>query len=72
MVHNHVKSAKHQAGKKRLAAKEVHDIDIAEALKASDEVAHRDPASRPASVSCEGCHSISTGCCSSQQVGALP
>ena len=41
VVHNHVKSAKHQAGKKRLAAKEVHDIDIAEALKASDEVAHR-------------------------------
>ena len=41
VVHNHVKSAKHQAGKKRLAAKEVHDIDIAEALKASDEVAHQ-------------------------------
>ena len=31
VVHNHVKSVKHQAGKKRLAAKEVHDIDIAEA-----------------------------------------
>ena len=41
VVHNHVKSAKHQAGRKRLAAKEVHDIDIAAALKASDEVAHR-------------------------------
>ena len=33
VVHNHVKSAKHQAGKKRLAAKEVNDTDIAEALR---------------------------------------
>ena len=41
VVSNHVKSAKRLAGKKRLAAKEVHDIEIAEVLKASDEVAHR-------------------------------
>lgn len=42
VVRNHVKFAKHQAGKTRLAAKEVSEIAIAKALKTSDQVAHRD------------------------------
>jgi len=43
VVHNHVKSAKHQARKKRLSTKEKCEQDIAKALKvlkASDEVTH--------------------------------
>jgi len=40
VVHNHVKSAKHQARKKRLGTKEKCEQDIAKALKASDEVTH--------------------------------
>ena len=40
VVHNHVKSAKHRAGKKRLGIKEKCEQDIAKDLKASDEVTH--------------------------------
>ena len=40
MVHNHVKSAKHQDGKKRLGTKEKCEQDITKALKASDKVTH--------------------------------
>ena len=36
-VNNHIKSAKHQAGKKRLELKEKREMDIAEALKVADE-----------------------------------
>ena len=40
VVNNHLKSAKHQAGKQRLAAKEKSECDIAEALAASDKESH--------------------------------
>ena len=36
-VNNHNKSAKHQAGKKRLELKEKREMDIADALKVADE-----------------------------------
>ena len=37
---NHIKSAKHKAGKERFGTKEKSELDIAEALKVSDEVTH--------------------------------
>ena len=40
VVNNHLKPAKHQAGKQRLAAKEKSECDIAEALAASDKESH--------------------------------
>ena len=40
MVNNHLKSAKHQAGKQRLAAKEKSECDIAEVLAAFDKEPH--------------------------------
>ena len=40
VVNNDLKSAKHQAGKQQLAAKEKSECDIAEALAASDEESH--------------------------------
>ena len=85
VVHNHVKSAKHQARKKRLGTKAKCEQDNAKALKASDEVTHpigetlpqdfprvwfRDY-SGPANISCEGCNSLSMSCNSSQQAGEL-
>ena len=39
VINNHIKSAKHDAGKKRLGAKK-NEFDIAEALKSSDQVTH--------------------------------
>ena len=39
MINNYIKSAKHDAGKKRLGAKK-NEFDIAEALKSSDQVTH--------------------------------
>ena len=40
VINNHIKSAKHEAGKKRLGSKEKTKLDIAEALKASDKLIH--------------------------------
>ena len=40
VIHNHIKSAKHLAGKKRLSTTEKTEHDIAEALKASDQETH--------------------------------
>ena len=40
VINNHVKSVKHQNGKKRLDAKEKSEQGIADALKASDQVIH--------------------------------
>ena len=40
VINNHVKSAKHLAGKKRLGSKDKTEHDIVEALKASDQVTH--------------------------------
>ena len=39
VINNPIKSAKHDAGKKRLGAKK-NEFDIAEALKSSDQVTH--------------------------------
>ncbi len=40
VINNHIKSAKHLAGKERLKSKEKSEQDIAESLKASDQVSH--------------------------------